>query len=372
MDMKKRILICGILPPPTFGHSMLYQMLMRSRFTGHFNVTFLNMSFWTYGKNKRVTVDKLYKLVKYYVQFIWIVLSKRPDFILYNISFYKMPFLKDVLFCFTGKLLGCRYVIHDMGRYVRELYATSSKRTKKILELYLKWASASIIQGEGVRSAYDGLINPKKLWVVPGCVEDTRSWESPRWEKNGKINVLYFSFLSRDKGIFTAFSAVRKVLAQNSVVSFHFAGPVESDAVQEDLNLLLKQYPENAHYYGYIEDPKKRTECFRNADVFIFPTSRETFGLVLLHAMAEQLPIVASVEGCIPEIIQEGENGFLIEKENDGQLAEHILRLANNANLRRTIGEANRQKFLNSYSLDEYGRKMIETFEGIYRDCYCH
>lgn len=364
---KKKILVCGILPPPSFGHSMMYKMLMSSRFVEEFDVIFLDMRFWSYGKHRKVTVDKLFKLAVYYVQFVWLVLTQRPDFILYNISFYKMPFLKDVLFCFTGRLLGCKYVIHDMGKYSRELYDSSSWGMKKIVRLYLKWAAASIIQGEGVRSAYDGFMDQRKLWVVPGCVEDTAAWNVPVWEKNGKVNVLYFSFLSETKGVYTAFSAVPEVLRKNSKIDFVFAGPVESDMVKEKLDILLKKFPENTRYLGYIEDERKRAECFRNADMFIFPTRRECFGLVILHAMAEKLPVIASIEGSIPEILKDGENGFLVNKNDDEQLAQRILQLAVAPQLRKVMGEANRQRFLTVYSHQEYGRKMIEFFKGIDR-----
>ena len=118
---KIKILICGILPPPNFGHSMVYKMLMASSFPEAFDTRFLNMQFWTYGAHKKVTIDKLFKLIKYYAVFVWMLLFWRPKYILYNSSFYKMPFLKDFLFCSTGIVLGSRVVFHDLGQYVREL-----------------------------------------------------------------------------------------------------------------------------------------------------------------------------------------------------------------------------------------------------------
>ena len=60
---KTKILICGILPPPNFGHSMLYQALMESRFVQEFDVVFFNMKFWSYEKHKKVTVAKLFKFI---------------------------------------------------------------------------------------------------------------------------------------------------------------------------------------------------------------------------------------------------------------------------------------------------------------------
>ena len=97
MDKKEKILICGILPPPFFGHSKMYEMLMQSDFVREFDITFLNMRFWTYGKHKKVTGEKIFKLIFYYVKFFVLIIVKRPGYILYNISFDKMPFLKDFL-----------------------------------------------------------------------------------------------------------------------------------------------------------------------------------------------------------------------------------------------------------------------------------
>ena len=70
---KIKILICGILPPPNFGHSIIYKMLMASSFPDAFDTKFLNMQFWTYGTHKKVTIEKLFKMVKYYMIFTGIL-----------------------------------------------------------------------------------------------------------------------------------------------------------------------------------------------------------------------------------------------------------------------------------------------------------
>jgi len=61
-DKRIKILICGILPPPYFGHSMLYKMLMASSFPNAFETRFLNMKFWSYATNKKVTIEKIFPL----------------------------------------------------------------------------------------------------------------------------------------------------------------------------------------------------------------------------------------------------------------------------------------------------------------------
>ena len=117
---KPKILICGILPPPNFGHSMIYKALMESQFVSEFDVVFFNMKFWSYEKHKKVTLAKLFKFIQYYFQFILLIITKRPQYVLYAISFDKLPFMKDFVFCMTAWMLGRKVILHDMGQYLRE------------------------------------------------------------------------------------------------------------------------------------------------------------------------------------------------------------------------------------------------------------
>jgi glycosyltransferase involved in cell wall biosynthesis len=341
---------------------MLYEMLMRSSFATELDVSFLDMHFWSYETNKRVTVQKLLKLVKYYLGFLWLLASRQPRYVLVNISFYKMPFLKDFLFCATAIIWRRKLVIHDHGQYVRELHDALPSWQKGMLRWVLRHMRASIIMGERVRPVYEGLAEPGKLFVVPGTAADTRElMVAP--DRTASRNVLYFSHMSRPKGVYTAFEAASIVLGQERDVHFTFAGPLENDEVAQRLTELQSLYPGRVRYMGYVEDAGERAALFRGADVFFFPTLRDVFGLVLLHAMAEGVPIVASLEGTIPEIILEGENGFLCEKGRAGDFSRKIRMLLNDEGLRRRMGEANRRRYVDKYSLKPYGEAMVGVFK---------
>ena len=378
MHKKITILVCGILPPPNFGHSMMYKMLMESSFVEAFDITFLDLKFWSYAKHKRVTIDKLWKMVKYWFQYVFAIFSRRPQYVLFNMSFDKMPFLKDYLFCATGALLGRRVVLHDMGQYLPELHNSSGKLLQFLIRDLLKRTYAIIVMGEKVRTEYAPFFDPKRIVVVPGVVEDTAGIQhgvipAPAFAGvnsagiQDNIEVLYFSYLSVTKGIWTALKAIPLVVQQDPRIRFTFAGPMESPQLQEQMEAFIKEkkLTDVVRYVGYVSDVPKRTAYFRNSDIFIFPTHRDVFGLVILHAMAEGVPVVASVEGTIPEILQDGTNGFLFEKGNEAQLAQKILALAADAGLRQKMGQANRRRYLENYTPDVYGRRMIRAFEQI-------
>ena len=366
--MKRRkvcILICGVLPKPYFGHSMLYEMLMKSSFFFAYDVKFLNMHFWSYETNKKITGEKLLKLIKYYCQYLRLILLFHPRYILFNISFYKLPFLKDFIFCATGILLGKRVVLHDHGQYVKELYDSLPKWQQGMLLWMLRQSAGSIIMGEGVKPFYEGLMPLDKLFVVPGTVEDTKAIPVLGHRDVSAMNILYFSYLSRFKGAFVAFDAASIILKRQDNASLTFAGPIENDAVKLRLEGLQKEYPGRVRYMGYVEDVSQRTALFREADIFMFTTLRDVFGLVLLHAMAEGVPVVASKEGTIPEIVVDGQTGFLCEKGNAEDFAKRILQLLSDDALREKMSKESRARFESFYSLKRYGERMVEVFSSM-------
>ncbi len=362
-NIRPKILVCGVLPPPYFGHSVMYEMLMKSAFPESVNVRFLNMHFWSYQTNKKVTFEKIFKMAKYYIQYLGLIIFWQPQYVLYNSSFYRMPFLKDLLFCGTGIVLRRQVIFHDFGQYVAELYESLSGWQRNMLRWMLKNAEGSIVMGENVRKTYQGLMDDSKIFSVPGVVEDSHDWKAqPNRPDHDFLNVLYFSHMSKDKGVFVAFDACALILQANRKVVITFAGPMENEEVALRLEKLQKEYPARVRYLGYVEDATERTSIFRGADVFIFPTLRDVFGLVLLHAMAEGIPIVASKEGTIPEIVMEAETGFLCSKGNSQEFAQKTLELLSNPDLRKRMSSASRSRFDSVYNLNQYSQRMVKVF----------
>lgn len=114
-----------------------------------------------------------------------------------------------------------------------------------------------------------------------------------------------------------------------------------------------------AYFHGkkYNEDKKV---FFENADIFIFPTLNEAFGLVLLEAMQHHLPCVSTTEGGIPGIIDDGKTGFLVPKHDAETLAEKIQTLLSDAALRQRMGEAGREKYEKEFTLEVFEKRMTE------------
>jgi glycosyltransferase involved in cell wall biosynthesis len=96
----------------------------------------------------------------------------------------------------------------------------------------------------------------------------------------------------------------------------------------------------NISFEGYVRNVGDYLAAF---DLFAFPSLHEGLGSVLLDAMSFGLPIVASAVDGIPDIVQDGVNGLLVPPADDVRLAEAILQLHSDPELRRRLGDAGRR-----------------------------
>jgi glycosyltransferase involved in cell wall biosynthesis len=99
---------------------------------------------------------------------------------------------------------------------------------------------------------------------------------------------------------------------------------------------------ERVHWLGVVEDVQVVYEL---ADAFVLPSSYETFSLVTFEAAAGGLPILATDVNGVRELIEDSESGFLIERTPQ-DIAEHLTRLACDAQLRERLGDAARRSVL--------------------------
>jgi N-acetyl-alpha-D-glucosaminyl L-malate synthase BshA len=98
-------------------------------------------------------------------------------------------------------------------------------------------------------------------------------------------------------------------------------------------------------------------------DLFVLPSETESFGLVALEAMACQVPVIATRVGGLPEVVIEGETGFLFEIGDVQGMAETALRVLNDENEGRRLGERGREIALANFTTE----KIIPQYEALYR-----
>jgi len=126
---------------------------------------------------------------------------------------------------------------------------------------------------------------------------------------------------------------------------------------------------EDSVYINTFSLKKEMPELYRLADVIVYPSSsEEPFGLAMLEAMASAKPIVVTESGGMPEIIKNDTNGYVIAKGNHEQLAERIIRLLSEDELRTRLGKTGRQQVERMYTKRIYAEQIFKVYEETIKD----
>lgn len=164
-----------------------------------------------------------------------------------------------------------------------------------------------------------------------------------------------------EKGVWTLVNACKLLKERSYVFECHLVGKW-SDITEHGFN----QYITNmglekdifAHGAKYGNDKKA---FWDEADIFVLPTYDECFPLVLLEAMQQGIACVASDEGGISDIIEDGLTGFLVEKRNAKALAEKIAYLIDHWDVCKKMGIAGKEKFEREFTLSRFENKMVDV-----------
>lgn len=116
-------------------------------------------------------------------------------------------------------------------------------------------------------------------------------------------------------------------------------------------------------WLGAREDARS---IYVGMDIFVLPSRFEGMPLVLLEAMSAGLPIVASRVGGIPEVVVDGETGFLVECDDYEALAERISLLANDTALRKKMGEKGKERFDKIFRIERFVEKLDKLYTGLW------
>ena len=302
------------------------------------------------------------------------------DFVIISYPPVRIPLLRAAGYVLAGLLKGVRLrfdVIHAHYAVPQGLLGVLLKKIKKrplvvtlhgsdvtvlgrnpltrpLVAYVLKEADRVItvsdyLRKEALRIGGSG----EKVRVIHGGVSPGKR---PRKEAGDKNTVLFIGALVKQKGADVLVEAFKRVMEKHKAELLIVGDGPE----RESLERLCRGLGVAAEFSGYVEDTE---EVLRKSSVLVLPSREEGFGLVLLEAMAAGVPVVATRVGGIPEIIADGENGLLVDREDPEALAEAISRILADPELRRRL-VAKGFETLTRFSWE----KMADEVDDVYRE----
>ena len=175
--------------------------------------------------------------------------------------------------------------------------------------------------------------------------------------KTKHTHFLYLSNLYKSKGVHTLLKALEILNNQFKDFRCSIVGG-EGDISAQELNNLIKGMSlEKEVIYLGKRFGEEKTQVYKSADVFVFPTHYETFGLVNVEAMMYGLPVISTREGAIEDIVVDGETGLLVKRKDYNDLLKNNF-LSTNQN-RFTKWEKSSRKVFKKFTLTTFENKLL-------------
>lgn len=184
----------------------------------------------------------------------------------------------------------------------------------------------------------------ERLSIVPEGI-DPSAWRPPRGPAGacGALTVLSVGRQYPRKNTETLLRALARVRERVPEVELRVVGGGPRLPALRELATSL-DLDDSVSFLGEVEDRDDLRAEYAAADLFCLPSRQEGFGIVFLEAMASGLPVVAGDAAAVPEVVPDGEAGILVPPDDEGALADALVRLLADPRRREEMGERGRER----------------------------
>ncbi|MFQ5604269.1 MAG: glycosyltransferase [bacterium] len=215
-----------------------------------------------------------------------------------------------------------------------------------------------------VQQAHTSMLAPYPIHYIPHGV-DVRQFQPldpVQCRKmlgiSSKKKVLLFvaqNFKDKRKGGDLLLKALRRIPAtlqkESVLLSLGKAGEMDF----HDLNMPVLNL-------GYVYHDRMKAIAYSAADLFLFPTRSDIFGLVSIESQACGTPVVSFRVGGVSEHVRSGLTGYLAEAENSDDFASGIQELLEDNSMRESLGQQGRQMVLNEYTIELQTKRYLNLY----------
>ncbi len=208
-------------------------------------------------------------------------------------------------------------------------------------------------------------IDPSKVVVLPMAIYP-HEWKHAggevfrrKYGLEGKKVILFAGTKSYNKGaihVLEAVSRIRQSLENVVLVTLGLSTKEWTRRKESDSGVNLLDL-------GYVSEEEKKG-AFDACDLFVMPSRYDSFGIVYLEAWNCSKPVIGARVGAIPEVIEDGKDGLLVEFGDVEHLSSAIMHLLTDPALRRQMGERGREKVLERFNW----QANIEKIEKVYQE----
>ena len=183
--------------------------------------------------------------------------------------------------------------------------------------------------------------------------------------------VLYLSNLVKDKGIVEAVEAALILVARHPQVEVLFAGDWDDASVERQLRERVGPANGRIRFLAPVAGEEKE-RLLQSASVLLFPPrAPEGHPRVVLEAICRGIPLVTTDRGAIRETVTDGESAFVLTNPDPSELADRVLELLADDDLRERMGSAARERYERDYTQETADRRLAKWLMSAWHEACC-
>jgi glycosyltransferase involved in cell wall biosynthesis len=353
---KPRLVVIGPVPPPFHGVAVstslvLANPVLRERFAmAHLDTSdrrsLENIGRWDVG-NVVLGLLALARLNR--------LLRGDPGVVYLPLSAGAGGVMRDSLFIHLASLRGWSVATHlRAGEEFQDFYRAQPRPIRWWVRRTLGRVDSMGVMGQSLRSVFDGLVPRERVAVISNGTPDIASGDTE--PRNG--TVLFLSNLRARKGLVESVQAAHLVRNRHPDAQFLFVGAWDDDDLEHRVRTLAGPAGDRIRFLPAVSGDGKR-DLLLSASILLFPpVESEGHPRVVLEAMAAGIPLVTTDRGAIAETVVHGESAFVLDHPDPERLAECVLRLLEDDDLRREMGRAARRRYLSEFTQEKADERL--------------
>ncbi len=276
----------------------------------------------------------------------------------------KGSYLRKSILARSCLAFGHRLILHIHGSMFDQFVENAAPEKKKKIITLLNRADLVIVLSGSWLSFFEKYVPAERLRIIYNPSSTYRSgyyklYKTGNAQAGGRpvMQVLFMGRFGRRKGVYDLIRAAAKLREVPFKLNMYGDGEIEK--VRE---LVEKEnLKEKVSVSGWVSHSKIR-EIYEKADVMVLPSYAEGLPMSLLEAIGEGLPVVSTRVGGIPEAIEDGRNGFLIEPGDVEALADRLRMLLTSPELVERMGRESLEIAREKFSTERIGQELQELY----------
>ncbi len=313
-------------------------------------------------------VFNVYYFVKHYVLWVLALLRYRPTIAHYPVTSY-WNLEKSMFFLMTAKLLGAKPVGHLNGGSFDAFWSGLGPVRKRIGSWCLHNLDAFLVTGKRWRTWSCSMIGlkPERVIIIVNPIDITFETTALAFNHTGDTNVFFVGSLGKRKGVFDILAAASDLKHKGFCGHIHIAGPEDRTGdLRRIQEMISDKSLDNVKLLGPLYGDEKIGH-FRRHGIFLFPSYNENFPLVVIEAAAAGKAIITTRVGSLPEFFEHERSVIYVEPGNTAEIVQALLRLHQDPDLRKSLGEGAREVFSTYLSSHQICAELDNAYEFILR-----